>query len=258
MKKLISVCIPTYEMRGLGDKYLKESFDILLNQTFKDFDVVISDNSKTEMVKEVCDQYKDRLDITYVKNPGLVGTMPSNTNNAIRNASGKIIKILMQDDYLYGDHSLEEIAKDFDLDKDGWLVTACIHTQDGKTFYRPFYPRYHDKIHIGRNTISSPSVLAIKNENPLFFDENLIWYVDVDYYKRCYDAFGAPKIVNTINVVNRLGAHQVTNTQINDALSRKEYGYMLKKFHEKNYLGLMFLAAAKQYIRKIKRKLKRR
>ncbi len=257
MQKLISVCIPTYEMRGLGDKYLKESFDILANQTFKNFDVVISDNSKTDIIKDVCEQYKDRLDITYLKNPGLVGTMPSNTNNAIRHAKGKLIKILLQDDFLYTERSLEEIAENFDLETDGWLVTACIHFRDGGTFYRPFNPRYHEKIHLGRNTISSPSVLTIKNENPLFFDENLIWYVDVDYYKRCHDAFGEPKIVNAINVVNRLGAHQVTNTQINPALSLKEYKYMLKKFHEKNFIGLMLMATAKTYARAIKRKFKR-
>ena len=41
----ISVCIPTYEMRGFGAAFLKQCLDILKKQTFKDFDVVISDYS---------------------------------------------------------------------------------------------------------------------------------------------------------------------------------------------------------------------
>ncbi len=39
MKKLISICIPTYEMHGMGAAFLKQSFDMLKIQTFKDFDM---------------------------------------------------------------------------------------------------------------------------------------------------------------------------------------------------------------------------
>jgi len=188
-------------MRGQGSLFLKRSFDILTHQTYKNFDIIISDHSKNDLVKELCESYQNKLTINYYRNTENYGSTSANTNNAIKKATGKLIKILFQDDFLFSESSLEEIVQNFDLENDKWLVTACEHTKDGVSFIRPFYPRYNKFIQFGYNTISSPSVLTIRNESPLPFDENLIWLVDCDYYKRYYVKFGEPKILNIINVV---------------------------------------------------------
>ena len=44
----ISVCIPTYEFKGEGVKFLSELFDSLKKQTFQDFDIVIRIIVKTQ------------------------------------------------------------------------------------------------------------------------------------------------------------------------------------------------------------------
>lgn len=226
----ITVAIPTYEMRGKGVEYLRHSFDILTRQTFRDFDVVISDHSKDDGIKNLCTEFSDRLTINYFRNESGIGSSSANLNNAIRNSTGTLIKILFQDDFLYDEQSLERIANAFDIEKDAWLVTACEHSNDGTTFYRAFFPKYSEDIHLGNNTISSPSVLTIKNEGPLLFDDKLIWLMDCDYYKRCFDAFGLPKIVNDICVVNRTGDHQVSNTLATRALKEGEHSYVADKF----------------------------
>lgn len=237
---LISVCIPVYDMRGVGHVFLKHSLDILKIQTFTDFNVIISDYSKTDLIKNLCTEYQGILDIDYHKNLDPTGGMSANTNNAITHATGKLIKIIFQDDFLYDEKSLEVIVQNFDLKKDHWLVTACEHSKDGRTFFRPFYPQYNDKIHLGNNTISSPSVLTIKNESPLLlFDAKLKWLMDCDYYKRCYDAYGPPKIVNIIAAVNRVGAHQISNTEATEALKKSEYQYILKKYKLSLWYRLM-------------------
>ncbi len=227
---LLSICIPTYEMKGLGHIFLKQSFDILAKQTFKDFNVVISDHSKNDLIKNLCDEYDDRLKIYYYKNTKNLGNSSANINNAIKKANGKLIKILFQDDFLFHEKSLEEIVLNFDLKKDRWLITACTRSKDGEHFFSPFYPKYNDKIHLGKNTISSPSVLTIKNDSPLLFDEKLIWLMDCDYYKRCYITYGEPRILNTINVVNRIGAHQVSHSIVNIATKIKELIYIIRKY----------------------------
>lgn len=244
-------------MHGLGEKFLRQSFDILTNQTFKDFEVIISDHSRTDVIKNLCDEYKGRLDIGYYRNLKNIGSSSANINNAIKKASGKLIKILMQDDFLYTNKSLEEIVQYFDMEIDHWLITACEHTTDGINFYRPFYPKYHDKIHIGRNTISSPSVLTIKNDKPLFFDEKLLQRTDGDYYKRCYDCFGEPKILNIINVVNRAGPHQVSNTMITESLQDTEYQYVLTKYHVKFPQLLILLRKIKKVIIRLKKMVRK-
>lgn len=225
---MISVCIPTYNMGGLGSAFLKNSLDVLLIQSFKDFEVVISDNSKDWMVKDVCAEYSNHLNIRYLHNSKSYG-ISANTNNAIKNARGEIIKILFQDDFLYSEGSLQSIVNKFDLACDYWLVSACEHTHDGINFYRPFYPKYQQKIFLGENTISSPSVLAIRNDSPLLFDENLTWLMDCDYYKRCFDSYGLPKILNEINVVNRTGVHQASSAIVNSAMRKSELDYICRK-----------------------------
>jgi hypothetical protein len=231
--KTISICIPTYEMKGKGSIFLEESFNILSKQTFKDFNIIISDHSKNNSIENLCIKYKEILDIKYFKNIEKIGSSSANINNAIKKADGKLIKILFQDDFLYNEKSLELIINDFDLSKDNWLVTACIHSNDGINFYKPFYPKYNNFIYLGKNTISSPSVLTIKNEKPLLFDENLIWLMDVDYYKRCYNKFGSPKIINKINVVNRIGLHQVSSSIVSTYTKIKEMSYIIKKYYKK-------------------------
>ncbi len=255
--KLLSVCIPTYEMHGLGDKFLTQSFDMLKMQTFQDFEVIISDHSKTNIIKMLCDKYADKLDIKYYKNEQKTGSSSANINNAIQKATGKIIKILFQDDFLYNYTALEEIAKNFDLQKDFWLVTPSIQSKDGINFYRPVYPKYNDETILEKNTISSPSVLSIRNDNPILFDENLIWWMDSDYYKRCYQLYGQPKILNEINVVNRVGDHQITNTLISENLREREYKYILQKFNIKHKRTLLLIAKKKKYTRVIKKLIKK-
>jgi hypothetical protein len=216
-------------MKGLGDIFLKHSFDILLSQTFKDFNVVISDHSESDIIENLCKEYQGKLNISYYRNTIGRGSSSANINNAINKADGTLIKVLFQDDFLYHEKSLEEIVNAFDMSKDSWLVTACTHSKDGVHFFNPFYPTYNDKIYLGKNTISSPSVLTIKNDHPLLFDEKLLWLMDCDYYERCYRAFGAPHIVNTINVVNRVGDHQVTNTMVHTMRKIKELIYVIRK-----------------------------
>lgn len=242
-QKYLSVCIPTYEMNNVGHIFLKQSFDMLMNQTFKDFEIIISDHSQSDSILDVCNEYAKNLHIRYFRNTKKIGNSSANLNNALAKATGKLIKILFQDDFLYSKGSLQEIINGFNLNNDHWLVTACEHSSDGKTFFRPFHPYYNKNIHLGKNTISSPSVLTIKNDGHLLFDERLIWLMDCDYYRRCYDVFGLPKILNNINVVNRIGTHQVSSSLATEDVRAHEYQIVRNKFSKKLQLPRISVVA---------------
>jgi glycosyltransferase involved in cell wall biosynthesis len=225
---MISICIPTYEMKDKGIEYLEYSFNILYSQIYKNFEIVISDHSTNDNIEELCKQWNQVLNINYFKNEYKRGISSSNINNAIKNAKGDIIKVLFQDDFLYDEHSLEKQLKCF---KGNWMVTACCH-YNGIEIYKPFYPQYHNKIQYGQNTISSPSVLMFKNEDIIEFDENLFWLMDVDYYKRMYDKFGLPDICNYITVVNREHENQVSNTLATEERRKIELEYIVQKYKQ--------------------------
>jgi hypothetical protein len=112
------------------------------------------------------------------------------------------------------------------------MVTACCHFNDEKGMYNPFYPKYHDNIHYGENTISSPSVLMFQNDDIELFDENLLWLMDVEYYKRLYDKFGLPSICNYITIVNREHNNQVSNTLATQQVRDSEFEYVSKKYNK--------------------------
>ena len=223
---MISICIPTYEMKGLGVEYLEYSFNILYSQTYTNFEIIISDHSILNSIKDLCEQWSQILNIQYFKNEYKRGISSANINNAIKHANGDIIKILFQDDFLYDEYSLEKQLECF---KGNWMVTACCH-YNGKEIYKPYYPKYHDNIQYGENTISSPSVLMFKNKDVLEFDENLIWLMDTDYYKRLYNKFGLPSICNYITVVNREHDNQVSNTLATQNIKQQELNYIIKKY----------------------------
>jgi len=223
---MISICIPTYEMKGKGAEYLEYSFNILYQQTFTNFEIIISDHSISDEIKDLCEQWGQILNIQYFKNEYKRGISSANINNAIKHANGDIIKILFQDDFLYDETSLEKQMTCF---KGDWMLTACCH-YNGIDVYKPHYPKYHDNIQYGENTISSPSVLMFKNKEIIKFDENLIWLMDVDYYKRMYDKFGMPSICNYITIINREHPDQVSNTLATQELQQNELKYIINKY----------------------------
>ncbi len=220
----ISAVIPTYEMNGDGVKFLKRSLDILEKQTFKDFEVVISDNSDNDDIANIIKEYKYSLDIRYHRNP--MKGMATNTNRAMQLAEGEIIKILYMDDYLHGINSLKKIDAAF-TDDVNWLATGCIHF-DGGALVRPHYPSYSHDIYTGNNTIGSPSVVSIRNKDLEFFDEKMTWVLDCDLYSRLYKKHGEPELLYDLNVVMGLHKNQTTNL-LAEEVKRAEVNYMLNK-----------------------------
>lgn len=189
----LSIAIPCYEMHGVGVQMLERCLESLEQQTFKDFEVVISDNSKDEGIYNICRDFKS-LNILHGYNPD-VG-MAANTNCAIKESSGELIKILYQDDYLAHSKALQIIIDNFD-EQHNWLITACSNN------HFPYYS--------AANTLGSPSVLTIRNKHPLLFDKNLKWVLDLEYYKRLFAKYGLPKLINDVNVIIGIGNHQETN-----------------------------------------------
>lgn len=222
---MISICIPCYEQHGKSKEYLSQNLNMLRRQTFTDFEVIISDDSNNDDIDNLILDYKD-LNIVYKHNSIRLGHS-QNTNQSMSMAKGSLIKIIFMDDYLYHVDSLKDIVEAFE---GKWLVTACEHTYDGLSYFRPFYPKYSEDIYTGNNTISSPSVLTIKNDSEkLYFNPEYSWLMDCEYYKRCYNKFGEPKILNKINVVNRMSPYQVSNN-LSEVKKNEEINRLISTF----------------------------
>lgn len=203
MAKNITVCIPTYEMGGKGAEYLERNLRSLAEQTYKDFDVVVSDNSEDNAVAFVVDRFRGEFDIHYIRNPKRGAA--SNYNRALFHANGKYVRFLAQDDFLLGENALCAPSHVWEI-------------QGGNDNPNPVFT---GDIHHGNNKLGGPSALTVEREKALFFDESLTWLFDCDLYRRLANAYGEPLIHNGIYYHVGKGDHQLTNV-LSDDIKRSE------------------------------------
>jgi glycosyltransferase involved in cell wall biosynthesis len=230
----ISIAIPTWECHGRGEEFLDDLFRTIEVQTFKDFEVVISDHCVDDYLLPKIKEYEEKFEIKYVKNKRKRGNSPANLNKAINTCTGEIIKIIFQDDFFYDDEALEKIYYALsDSDKD-WLLNGTNHTKDdGRSFYWDLYPQFNDELLKGVNTISSPSVVSFKNTVKTRFDEKLVYFMDVEFYYAMKEKYGDPVFYNDVLVTNRFPhSHSISN-KIKDktAMMKQETEYCLEKYN---------------------------
>lgn len=193
----ISICTPVYEMKsGLGKKFLVEFLSHLLYQTFKDFEIIISDHSSKNIFKEICDAFSDNLNIKYYKNTSSIKNAANNVNNATKQATGEIIKLLYVDDFFVDQFALEKIYNAFITNTGKWLINGFTHCNQNKTkFFDTRIPWFGNKYVNGDNTTGNPSTYAVRRECLIEMDENLLWIVDGEYFYRSYFYYGDPIII---------------------------------------------------------------
>lgn len=95
-KPTVSIGLPVYN----GANFLREALDAILAQTFKDFELIISDNASTDKTKVICQQYaaKDQR-IHYYRNEKNLGAA-KNYNRVFDLSSGKYFMWLAHDDVI--------------------------------------------------------------------------------------------------------------------------------------------------------------
>ena len=95
-KPILSIGLPVFN----GEKYLRQALDSILSQTFKDFELIISDNASTDKTEQISLEYL-KMDnrIRYCRNKLNFG-FPTNYNQTFRLSRGKYFKWAAHDDVL--------------------------------------------------------------------------------------------------------------------------------------------------------------
>ena len=87
-----SIAIPAHDRGENGPKWMIELLDSLERQTFQDFEVVVSDQSKSDDIMNVCKDYD--LHFTYLRYQGDVPC--ENINTALKYCEGRISNLCFQ------------------------------------------------------------------------------------------------------------------------------------------------------------------
>src|SRR5436305_6619415 len=102
MVPLISICIPAYK----NVEYLKRLLDSIATQTFRYFEVIITDDSNDNSVYDYINSNNRGFLLSYNKNEKPLGS-PENWNAAVRRAKGDWIKIMHHDDWFSSNSALD-------------------------------------------------------------------------------------------------------------------------------------------------------
>lgn len=95
MNDLISIIIPIYNT----EEYLARCLDSIINQSYKNLEIILVDDGSTDLSKEICNNYlkKDKR-IKYFKKEN--GGLSSARNYGIKKANGKYIGFVDSDDVI--------------------------------------------------------------------------------------------------------------------------------------------------------------
>lgn len=182
---VITIGIPVYN----GEKDIKTRLDNILSQTFRDFEIIISDNSSTDMTSKICQDFVSKNNcIKYFKQDNNIGGI-KNYQFVLSKANTKYFVFAASDD-LWDETFLE---KNIDiLEKDSLIVGSIGKIQwigayvsrnmefkptIGDNVFIKYYKRLRKKFQhsgtcsINENTFEKRALIflrELKTQNPSF------------------------------------------------------------------------------------------
>ena len=240
----ISICIPAYK----NVTHLSRLLDSIRQQTFKDFEVIITDDSPDSSIDDFIKQASYPFEIRYFKNSPAAGS-PENWNISIRHAIGKWIKIMHDDDWFSDENSLNEFYTHSINTQDTFIFSGFenVYFEKGNSIISKisFLEKLMLKITplaiYRKNYIGHPSTTLIKNDRQDWFDKTLKWVVDIEFYIRLLREKKSFHAINKSLICIGMGAEQITQTAFyNKQIELPENFYLLNKLG-KNALKNIFV-----------------
>lgn len=244
MKKLVSICIPTYKQT----EYLKKCLESILAQDFKDYELIISDDTPDDSIEQFLKTILKDHSYSYTRNIPALG-MPENWNSAIKKAEGRYIKIMHHDDFFTQPDSLRLMVEEIErlqasflfCQTDVWYSKTNIHRIHKISDKQLSLLKTKPEFLFFKNMIGAPSATLCINNKAFSYDINFKWLVDIDFYMQYL--FSTQKVVH-LNKPLISTAHdtvgQVTGSVIDDNnLQIREHVLLFNKIkkHTHNYSG---------------------
>ena len=237
----ISVIMSVYD----GEKYLDESIQSILNQTFKDFEFIIINDCSTDNSLYIIKQYaKNDKRIVLIQNEENIGLTKS-LNKGLKIAKGKYIARMDADDVALS----ERFNKQYDYlekNKNVFLLgtSAMMIDEDGNrsikitaiTQEKKIYSRLRKK-----NTIIHSSIM-FRNDFELFYRENFKYAQDYDLYLRVLSEGKIIKNILEVLLYYRVCKNSISfsrmGTQIIYSMVANKYYLERSKYGKDSYYEL--------------------
>ena len=101
-KAVVSIVIPVHN----GEKYIKESIDSCLAQTYSNIEIIVVDDKSTDSTLEILKEYGEKIKVFPVEKQNGLGNV---INIGIRASKGKYIARMDADDIMYPDRIEKQV-----------------------------------------------------------------------------------------------------------------------------------------------------
>ena len=122
----VSIGLPVFN----GERFIAETIESVLSQTYQDWDLVICDNASTDGTREICEAYLEKDSrIRYYRNEANLGG-PRNYNRCFELARGEYLKWIAADDTIAPEY-IELCVQALDANPDAVVAYSRAHSIDG-------------------------------------------------------------------------------------------------------------------------------
>lgn len=266
MEELISVIIPVYNV----EKYLEQSINSVLNQTYKNLEILLVNDGSTDNSGKICNELSikdERIKVIHKENGGL----SSARNAGLDIAKGKYITFLDSDDCIIPDayEYLYNIIKNEDVDiAEGEFlrvplnkyeeILKIIEYENRKKNVREKIITNKEALEIYYGTKETPYVQQVVVWNKLYkkeildnirFQEGRLHEDEFITYKLLFKSKRicvSNKIIHAyIQTPNSIMRKEISKKRINDNLDAYEESSM---FFKENLLKEMEMKARRKYL----------
>ena len=245
MNYLVSIIVPIYNK----EKFLHKLIDSIINQTYKNIEIILVDDGSLDNSLNICYEYNDdRIKVISKKNGGV----SSARNIGLDNASGDYIAFIDGDDYVDSNYIYKLVSniKDYDIcecsynkvDEDYKIIDRCILKNEV----------------IDDNYKIIEDYLNYKNTNDFLwnklFKKDVINDIRFDNYKCSEDFYFILKVLNNvkskITISNTLYNYVINDLSVGsekfsikkmDSIYAREKAYLLFSNNLKYLIGMQIL-----------------
>ena len=214
---MISVVMPVYN----GEKYLRESVESILNQTYTDFELVIVDDASVDRTPSIIDEYiqKDKR-VQVIRNEKNM-KLPKSLNIGFAHSSGEFFT-WTSDDNIYHKNAFETFMLEFEKNEaiDFIYAREDYIDADGKIIGTREYPEDMDELYC-KNTVSGCFMYKrVVHEKLNGYDETKFLIEDYDFFRRAYQQFQFAYIPITLYSYRRHGG-SLSETRMAEVRKRR-------------------------------------
>lgn len=250
--EMVSIIVPVYNTK----KYLKDCLESLLNQTYKNYEIILVDDGSTDGSDVICDKYskKDKsIKVYHINNSGVSFAR----NYGIKNSNGKWITFVDSDDIITLDY-LESLINSTDEEVDMVIGRTISFINDD--INNIIDDGYHGEDYIFKNNsdkeklyesifidnkkiikyphVSTCSAKLFRKEllmvNNIIYDLKMKLYEDAFFNLQCINNSRKIKYINKKIYYYRYNNFSSSNRFNNDIVEQYNYLYELLVIYSKN------------------------